>query len=186
MDPINALQNLASQGTRNPMPQMMNLSNQMVMGGGNANPNVLQNLMHVSYSPGIRESAEFFGGNSWTHSTYFQQRANQPQPMQMGNIQGIRNQMPNMMPNARVNAMQQVNMAAAGMNPNAIRASMQGGNMNAMPNINVMASQAMQASNMGNVMQNTMGNMQQGNMPAGSINVANITMGEYCAGVKAV
>lgn len=48
MDPINALQNLASQGTRNPMPQMMNLSNQMVMGGGNANPNVLQNLMHVS------------------------------------------------------------------------------------------------------------------------------------------
>lgn len=87
------------------------------------------------------------------------------------------------MPNVRMNAMQQVNMATAGMNPNAIRASMQGGNMNAMPNINVMASQAMQANNMGNVMQNTIGNMQQGNMPAGAINVANITMGEYCAGV---
>lgn len=53
---------------------------------------------------------------------------------------------------------------------------MQAGNMNAMPNINVMASQAMQANNMGNVVQNTLGNMQQGNMPAGAINVGNIAM----------
>lgn len=41
VDPINALQNLASQGTRNPMPQMMNMNNQMAMGNANANPNVL-------------------------------------------------------------------------------------------------------------------------------------------------
>lgn len=53
---------------------------------------------------------------------------------------------------------------------------MQAGNMNAMPNINVMASQAMQANNMGNVVQNTLGNMQQGNMPASAINVGNIAM----------
>lgn len=53
MDPINALQNLTNQGTRNPMPtQMMNMGNQIGMGGVNvnANPNVnvLQNLINVS------------------------------------------------------------------------------------------------------------------------------------------
>lgn len=47
MDPINALQNLASQGTRNPMP-MMNMGNTMGMTNTNANANVLQNLIHVS------------------------------------------------------------------------------------------------------------------------------------------
>lgn len=40
--------------------------------------------------------------------------------MQMGTIQGIRGQMTGMMPNVRMNAMQQANMAAGGMNPNAI------------------------------------------------------------------
>lgn len=53
MDPINALQNLTNQGTRNPMPaQMMNMGNQI--GVGNVNPNtnanVLQNLINVSFS----------------------------------------------------------------------------------------------------------------------------------------
>lgn len=48
MDPINALQNLASQGTRNPMP-MMNMGNTMGMTNANANANVLQNLIHVSF-----------------------------------------------------------------------------------------------------------------------------------------
>lgn len=119
MDPINALQNLASQGTRNPMPQMMNLSNQMVMGGGNANPNVLQNMMHVSccvyFRCCLHSPLEFF-----INYEFFQQRGNQPQPMQMGTIQGIRGQMTGMMPNVRMNAMQQANMAAGGMNPNAI------------------------------------------------------------------
>lgn len=56
MDPINALQNLTNQGTRNPMPtQMMNMGNQMGMGNVNVNPNpnpnvnVLQNLINVSF-----------------------------------------------------------------------------------------------------------------------------------------
>lgn len=54
MDPINALQNLTNQGTRNPMPtqmtQMMGnqMGNQMGMGNANVNPNVLQNLINVS------------------------------------------------------------------------------------------------------------------------------------------
>lgn len=49
MDPINALQNLASQGTRNPMPsQMMGLGNTMGVANPNANANVLSNLIHVS------------------------------------------------------------------------------------------------------------------------------------------
>lgn len=53
MDPINALQNLTNQGTRNPMPpQMMNMGNQIGMGMGNVNTNpnvnVLQNLINVS------------------------------------------------------------------------------------------------------------------------------------------
>lgn len=49
MDPINALQNLTNQGTRNPMPtQMMAMGNQMGMGNANPNANVLQNLIHVS------------------------------------------------------------------------------------------------------------------------------------------
>lgn len=55
MDPINALQNLTNQGTRNPMPtQIMNMGNQLGMGNVNvnvnANPNVnvLQNLINVS------------------------------------------------------------------------------------------------------------------------------------------
>lgn len=51
MDPINALQNLTNQGTRNPMPtQMMNMGNQLGMGNVNTNPNVnvLQNLINVS------------------------------------------------------------------------------------------------------------------------------------------
>lgn len=48
MDPINALQNLTNQGTRNPMPtQMMAIGNQMGMGNSNPNTNVLQNLMNV-------------------------------------------------------------------------------------------------------------------------------------------
>lgn len=48
MDPINALQNLTNQGTRNPMPtQMMAIGNQMGMGNTNPNTNVLQNLMNV-------------------------------------------------------------------------------------------------------------------------------------------
>lgn len=48
MDPINALQHLTNQGTRNPMPaQMMAMSNQMGMGNTNSNPNVLQNLINV-------------------------------------------------------------------------------------------------------------------------------------------
>lgn len=53
MDPINALQNLTNQGTRNPMPaQMMNMGNQIGMGNvnPNANANVLQNLINVSYT----------------------------------------------------------------------------------------------------------------------------------------
>lgn len=53
MDPINALQNLTNQGTRQPMPQqMMNMGNQIGMGNVNQNPNanVLQNLINVSYS----------------------------------------------------------------------------------------------------------------------------------------
>lgn len=52
MDPINALQNLTNQGTRNPMPaQMMNMGNQIGMGNvnPNANANVLQNLINVSF-----------------------------------------------------------------------------------------------------------------------------------------
>lgn len=52
MDPINALQNLTNQGTRNPMPaQMMNMGNQIGMGNvnPNTNANVLQNLINVSY-----------------------------------------------------------------------------------------------------------------------------------------
>lgn len=53
MDPINALQHLTNQGTRNPMPaQMMtmgNVGNQMPMANANANPNVLQNLINVSH-----------------------------------------------------------------------------------------------------------------------------------------
>lgn len=50
MDPINALQNLTNQGTRNPMPtQMMAMGNQMNMANNaNANPNVIQNLINVS------------------------------------------------------------------------------------------------------------------------------------------
>lgn len=49
IDPINALQNLTNQGTRNPMPaQMMAMGNQMGMGNANANPNVLHNLINVS------------------------------------------------------------------------------------------------------------------------------------------
>lgn len=50
MDPINALQNLTNQGTRNPMPnQMMPMGNQpMGMGNANPNANVLQNLINVS------------------------------------------------------------------------------------------------------------------------------------------
>lgn len=51
MDPINALQNLTNQGTRNPMPaQMMNMGNQIGMGNvnPNTNANVLQNLINVS------------------------------------------------------------------------------------------------------------------------------------------
>lgn len=50
MDPINALQNLTNQGTRNPMPaQMMAMGNQMNMANNaNTNPNVLQNLINVS------------------------------------------------------------------------------------------------------------------------------------------
>lgn len=55
MDPINALQNLTNQGTRNPMPtQMMNMGNQIGMGNVNANPNVnvLQNLINVSSEVG--------------------------------------------------------------------------------------------------------------------------------------
>lgn len=49
MDPINALQNLTNQGTRNPMqPQMMGMGNQMGMANANNNPNVLQNLINVS------------------------------------------------------------------------------------------------------------------------------------------
>lgn len=48
MDPINALQNLTNQGTRNPMPpQMMGMGNQMGMGNANPNANVLQNLINV-------------------------------------------------------------------------------------------------------------------------------------------
>lgn len=48
MDPINALQNLTNQGTRQPMPpQMMNMGNQIGMGNVNTNPNVLQNLINV-------------------------------------------------------------------------------------------------------------------------------------------
>lgn len=53
-DPINALQNLASQGTRNPMQsQMMGIGGQMnPMGGPQPGPgnnsNVLQSLIHVS------------------------------------------------------------------------------------------------------------------------------------------
>lgn len=97
MDPINALQNLASQGTRNPMPQMMNMNNAMGMANTNPNVNVLQNLM---------------------------QRANQPQQMQMGGMQGIRNPMGNMMSNAMVNQMQQSGMAAGPMNPNAMSKSL--------------------------------------------------------------
>lgn len=49
MDPINALQNLTNQGTRNPMPaQMMGMGNQLGMGNSNVNPNILQNLINVS------------------------------------------------------------------------------------------------------------------------------------------
>lgn len=49
VDPINALQNLTNQGTRNPMPaQMMAMGNQMGMGNANTNPNVLHNLINVS------------------------------------------------------------------------------------------------------------------------------------------
>lgn len=50
MDPINALQNLTNQGSRNPMPnQMMPMGNQpMGMGNANPNANVLQNLINVS------------------------------------------------------------------------------------------------------------------------------------------
>lgn len=50
MDPINALQNLTNQGTRNPMPTQMTqmMGNQMGMGNANVNPNVLQNLINVS------------------------------------------------------------------------------------------------------------------------------------------
>lgn len=49
MDPINALQNLTNQGTRNPMPaQMMAMGNQMGMGNANTNPNVLHNLINVN------------------------------------------------------------------------------------------------------------------------------------------
>lgn len=48
-DPINALQNLASQGTRNPMQPQMSMGMGGPMGpGGNPNSNVLQNLIHVS------------------------------------------------------------------------------------------------------------------------------------------
>lgn len=50
-DPINALQNLASQGARNPMqPQMMSMGNPMAQAGMNQNSNLLQNLIHVSFS----------------------------------------------------------------------------------------------------------------------------------------
>lgn len=48
VDPINALQNLTNQGTRNQMPaQMMAMGNQMGMGNANTNPNVLHNLINV-------------------------------------------------------------------------------------------------------------------------------------------
>lgn len=47
-DPINALQNLATQGTRNTMPsQMMSLGG-MGPVSANQNANVLQNLIHVN------------------------------------------------------------------------------------------------------------------------------------------
>lgn len=46
-DPINALQNLASQGTRNPMPGQMMPMGAMNPSNVNPNANVLQNLIHV-------------------------------------------------------------------------------------------------------------------------------------------
>lgn len=47
-DPINALQNLASQGSRNAMQsQMMSMGGPMGPAGSNQNTNVLQNLIHV-------------------------------------------------------------------------------------------------------------------------------------------
>lgn len=50
-DPINALQNLASQGTRNPMPtQMMGIGDSVGPGNANPNANILQNLIHVTFA----------------------------------------------------------------------------------------------------------------------------------------
>lgn len=95
------------------------------------------------------------------------------------------------------NVMQQANMAAGGMNPNIIstcksilsvmnqanisypllffypiEANIQGANMNVMTNVI-----GNQPNSMGNVMQNTLVNMQQGNLPAGSMNAASMAMG---------
>lgn len=47
-DPINALQNLASQGARNPMQPQMMMGNPMGQAGMNQGSNLLQNLIHVS------------------------------------------------------------------------------------------------------------------------------------------
>lgn len=60
-DPLNALQNLAGQGSRPMPPQMMGMNN--VMGGNAPNPNanVLQNLIHVRHSNQfIRRSLIYF------------------------------------------------------------------------------------------------------------------------------
>lgn len=65
-DPINALQNLASQGARNPMqPQMMPMGNPTGMNQGS---NLLQNLIHVCTFHSIRIDINL--GRRFMHKLY--------------------------------------------------------------------------------------------------------------------
>lgn len=58
-DPLNALTNLATQGSRNPMQsQMMSLGGGAMAGGNNPNAN-LQNLMHVCEIDQFSSRTEF-------------------------------------------------------------------------------------------------------------------------------
>lgn len=117
MDPINALQNLTNQGTRNPMPAQLTqmMGNQMGMGNANVNPNVLQNLINVSLLLNSNDRLI----KLFKHCYSLQQRAGQAQMQSMPNIRGtvpnampntMSNVMPNSMPNA-INAMNTNNMA---------------------------------------------------------------------------
>ncbi|XP_031618871.1 mediator of RNA polymerase II transcription subunit 15 [Contarinia nasturtii] len=151
MDPINALQHLTNQGTRNPMPgQMMAMGGNQMQMGNNTNPNALQNLIN--------------------------QRAGQAQMQSMPNIRGaVPNSMANTMGNAMPNAINAMNSNNMNMNmgtsnqPNQIAGNNMVGQMNQMQ-MNQLQTGQMNSMNNMNIPMNINPTMPQNQMNASNLN----------------